>query len=449
MKYFEDWQEDRAMFTCSRDYVLGLTGSLMKYYSSEETETDGQSTYSTNDEEDNGNGKKRKSRSTSPSPAGKSKKKSKKSDHKLELIPPESELGRIAEFHSLALGDSIEKDLDHKNYSYGVEFLVGKPVRLYCPIGNSYHVGRIIDWRRATNFLPNFQDLETAATTSISENKLLFYGEGDIASTEFLVRFLSGMNGRKKILYQWMILEEHSLAVGTSVIWGQIGNFKGMQGWKPAQILLRTSLELVPIAKHQNTKTDDDEKDIFAFTMFFGGQFYALLSLRKEATDFLSVRFHTQTSISSIGASSENTNVANTTSTKNAKNLDVSYAVAMAKAEIEEQKRVRYWHKLPLQNAMHNKALTLVDESSLPPLKIQDSINADSIPANSAEGHGTSPTTTILPKLCPLISLGLDRIWLTETLGNIEESLDCLNSITVESVSSIQSAIAQLHEESC
>jgi hypothetical protein len=27
------------------------------------------------------------------------------------------------------------------------EFLIGKPVRLYCNLDNEYHSGRILDWR--------------------------------------------------------------------------------------------------------------------------------------------------------------------------------------------------------------------------------------------------------------------------------------------------------------
>ena len=70
-----------------------------------------------------------------------------------------------------------------------------------------YHTGRIIDWRSA---LPSGIEPSIARTH--------FYGDSVQASTEFYVRFASGVNGRKKTLLQWMILEEHSCAVATSVV---------------------------------------------------------------------------------------------------------------------------------------------------------------------------------------------------------------------------------------
>ena len=48
------------MFTCSRDYVLQVIGSLMKYYSSDEIEKDAQEKDPTDNEEDEE--KKRKSK---------------------------------------------------------------------------------------------------------------------------------------------------------------------------------------------------------------------------------------------------------------------------------------------------------------------------------------------------------------------------------------------------
>ena len=110
-----------------------------------------------------------------------------------------------------------------------------------------------------------------------------------------------------------------------------------------------------------------------------------------------------------------------------------------------------------MQNANHSKALTLIDESTLPQLKLPQHlsheycINADSKPGTSAHDQrrgNANATNTILPKPCPLIPLGLDRSWLVGAIGNIEESLDCMNSITIKPVSNMQSAIAQLHRES-
>jgi len=87
------------------------------------------------------------------------------------------------------------------------DFFIGKIIKIFCPKDNMYHTGRIIDWRSA---LPSGIEPSIARTH--------FYGDSVQASTEFYVRFASGVNGRKKTLLQWMILEEHSCAVATSVV---------------------------------------------------------------------------------------------------------------------------------------------------------------------------------------------------------------------------------------
>ena len=50
---------------------------------------------------------------------------------------------------------------------------------------------------------------------------LEYYGIGSLSTTEFLVRFPAGLQGRKKELLRWIMLEEHSLAVGVSLIEGK------------------------------------------------------------------------------------------------------------------------------------------------------------------------------------------------------------------------------------
>ena len=63
-------------------------------------------------------------------------------------------------------------------------YLVGKSVHLYCPLDNTYHIGRVIDWRKARPFMK----LRADAT----DKKCEFYGNGQMKSCEFLVRFKAG-----------------------------------------------------------------------------------------------------------------------------------------------------------------------------------------------------------------------------------------------------------------
>jgi hypothetical protein len=80
------------------------------------------------------------------------------------------------------------------------DFLLGHCVRLYCPIENQYHSGRIIHWRKATHCDQ--------------------FWSSEVSNIEYLVRFPAGKDFRKTSMQQWLILEEHALAIGVSLIWG-------------------------------------------------------------------------------------------------------------------------------------------------------------------------------------------------------------------------------------
>ena len=140
------------------------------------------------------------------------------------------------------------------------EFLVGKPTRLYNNLDNEYHHGRIVDWRKCTIYprltSSSYEYIEehnvsddgltsqqnnistnntSAAVKSISINQLDYYGFGPLSTCEFLVRFPSGLQGRKKELLKWIMLEEHSLAVGVSLILGKKSKLSRSVDWKPEE----------------------------------------------------------------------------------------------------------------------------------------------------------------------------------------------------------------------
>eukprot|EP00957_Ditylum_brightwellii_P126006 9606767-Ditylum_brightwellii.AAC.1 len=88
-----------------------------------------------------------------------------------KLGPPKSEFRNIAVLHKTATSEIVKRsslgaekkkmevDSNTNNnttmsknddeFEFGPSSLVGKPIRLYCPNDNSYHVGRIVDWRAA------------------------------------------------------------------------------------------------------------------------------------------------------------------------------------------------------------------------------------------------------------------------------------------------------------
>lgn len=125
-----------------------------------------------------------------------------------------SELERIHEICAAAFDDFMwrgtkpfsEQKKAHVR-QYHPEDLLGKILKLYCPIDNSYHTGRILDWRFC------------ATPGTDLDNTKLFCGKGEIARSEFLIRFSSGANGRKTSILQWIILEEHCCAISAGLVY--------------------------------------------------------------------------------------------------------------------------------------------------------------------------------------------------------------------------------------
>lgn len=350
---------------------------------------------------------------------------------------PMSELWRISQSHGDAMSEpSTAQTVEPKKLSppLGPDFLVGKPLRLYCPVGNNYHNGRILDWRKATHLAPVSDD----------EPRNAFHGKSDIASSEFLVRFPAGMNHRKQSLHCWIILEEHALAVGTSLVWGKFDIKDGPNGWHPAQTWLRTSLELVPfchlLEENKNQISYETEYhpggETWALTEVLGTDTHVLLSLQSEAVDFFSPTVPNHGALlkgQKHGKSPHPVSPTKGRDLKNDRQLEISTALALA--ESQEQKRIREWSAMPLNNAAHKQALSIVDESALPPLLVS--------PQDG--NHGDDDR---IPRLCPQIEQGLDRLWIMELLRErgAERSLDSAASLSCELVGSSPLVVAKFRE---
>ena len=108
---------------------------------------------------------------------------------------------------------------------------VGKSIRLYCPIGDEYHNGRILDARKPTAVTYDTEDgtgnkvKGDKAKSSRRHTKARFAAKTsflDIDDTEILVRFPAGKDNRKTSLTLWMRLEEHCVALATQIAWGRL-----------------------------------------------------------------------------------------------------------------------------------------------------------------------------------------------------------------------------------
>jgi hypothetical protein len=209
--------------------------------------------------------------------------------------------------------------------------LIGQSVRLYLPDENVYHTGRIVDHR--------FYEppVISCAVGDVSASAIL---EGGVVTqcepipelpsrrtttTEYLVRFPSGVAGRKIPVHRWLLLEEHALSVGVSVVWAKpplVGNKNG-DVW-PVQIVARSKLErvLTQASPDKNTLSTVPTKEVAALGFFFGEASSCFLPLHSCATDFTSSTY------------------AHLRKTDDDK---LCLAMAMASVELEEQRRVNTW----------------------------------------------------------------------------------------------------------
>jgi len=335
---------------------------------------------------------------------------------------PESEMERSAMTHSLALCDSKALTRTRGGSESNREPLppdtyLGKPIRIYNSAGNQYHAGRIVDYRtRRSPHVP------------LSGNPM--------RDTEFLVRFAAGSGDRKRSHQHWILLEEHALAVGTTLVWGQIP----AGSWKPAILWLRTARDLVPVQNLLNESEGEihyvsgssdvggaaaaaaepskqqlqqqvwspsrTKHKVFSLARTFGEfETFALINVRDQSVDL----FHQETMDKHL---------------HNKKN-DSQFLLPfqMAKMEHEVQQRVRAWRALPQENPVGPRVLSSRDSHTLPSL----------VPANKPP---TSQIGSTHAELCPSIARGLDRAKILQLLQRrgctVEQTKDVAASLSCE-----------------
>jgi hypothetical protein len=284
-------------------------------------------------------------------------------------------------FAGVAQGDDTGSACGISN-GFDPSVLVGQPIRLFNPIEDAYHIGRIVDWRDVPlsegNDTCNHYDNETTevapsekesmqeenieetvpkakrgrprkdpissggssasmaiameSTTEInvsaakdkpitSTSATASYSDAEddiidnrIGKTQYLVRFRSGVDGRKVPVHQWIFLEEHALSVGLCVVWADPSR-KGMLNvseaetgtgitdgeqkkhngeaklrqrmwYRPAQIVVRTALEMLPV-RDLNSAKHDDKRTTSALAYFFGKDFHHAVLPLGTAKEFV------------------------------------------------------------------------------------------------------------------------------------------------------------------
>ena len=301
-------------------------------------------------------------------------------------------------------------------------FFVGQPIKLYSPIEDAYHVGRIVDWRSVPSTTKSGGEVEdegsstpqtgaeedeppkkkskkpkgkgkskqdkqanrneaspTNTTTSSSASSGANKFDNAVGRTQYLVRFRAGIDGRKIPVHQWMFLEEHAVAVGVGLVWanpsGQTGDkavtsneasdntqkasnvkviAKPRMHFRPAQIVVRSILEMLPVKKLNTFKEGDD---LFALAHYFHCDFHFAvlkfdrsiagdagaanggsaaspeLSVTMVAADFVRPPTNLQEAIREARIDDD---------------ASLVLSISMATMEREEERRARHFHKLPL-----------------------------------------------------------------------------------------------------
>ena len=410
--YFEKVESERSNYSCNREFVCSLLSKHMKDYPDANTRKAPQDRTANQNVE--------------------------------YLSPPRSELWYAH--------DVVEQALEGSESAFDIErtgeLLVGKSVRIYNTLDNDYHVGRIMDWRTCTvypsicgNAGPPVSDDNTVELSDLE-----FYGNGPLSTSEFLVRFPPGLQGRKKEVTRWVHLEEHSLAVGVCLIEGRttsVKSSKTIEDWKPAMVLARSSLELVAVRQYLN---EDENGNLFAemitegsnrkphlsdrwalasFFGFHGDDQHGLLRLRDEARELL---FDETKSVGKgeDGEDAKKPEAATkglppTYRSRFADHSDIPLSLALA--EKAEQERCKDWVKLILQRSNHPRALVSANEYGM-------HLELD---------FGDKQDTRV----------ELDRLKIATTIdcchGKLSRERETIMSFTCEPVSSMAGAISKLH----
>jgi hypothetical protein len=245
--------------------------------------------------------------------------------------------------HSLALCDANKlartRGGHERRESLAPEEYVGKPIRLHDRIHDMYHTGRIVAYRNVDS-VPSWGDYQQppAKDTATSNESLSKY-----ANIEYLIRFPAGRDNRKSTYHHWIRLEEHSLSVGTALVWARITSSQ----WKPSILWLRTSLALTstlnPIDRSKMESNIDISKTkhkVCALVRTFGDEIHSVINIRDQCVD-----------LSDADATEQHLHA----------HPDNVLSFSIARTELAEQSRVQDWFKLKQVNPIGPAVLSSRD----------------------------------------------------------------------------------------
>jgi hypothetical protein len=282
-----------------------------------------------------------------------------------------------------------------KIFQLDPSYLVGMPIRLFNPIDNSYHTGRILDYKVDAPYKvdePISGSKQFGPSSKFPVPNISDLVDLEISRTLFFVRFRQGIEGRRIAVHQWIYLEEHAVAIGGEICWGKIGNDKYNANerkeishdhednlnmitqdvaslYRPCQMIFRSLLEMIPV-QNLNSPTSCNYRKISnlnVLAMGFGISFsHIRLKLdynNNEMDKHLALTIDTGIANTSVPtpdntteeqsrpqaiplAASNPTWINQMLQRVELSDEDVALGLAMAHVEKEEERRVRVRHNL-------------------------------------------------------------------------------------------------------
>jgi CXXC zinc finger domain len=360
---------------------------------------------------------------------------------------PVSELERFCRTNYLALLDMSElaRKLSSSNEGlkstdpvpsfyeplHADQFL-GKPIRIYDALSNRYQTGRIVDYRDATTPDAVCRKRKRSKTETLpSETTDLLYQD-----TEFLIRFAAGKDGRKSSYYHWIVLEEHSLAVGMTLVWAKMQ--PRAKRWEPAIAWYRTARELVPV-QHllDGEKGEIYFQSLSSMDLLYSQKDLATRSRGRHFTNKPSKKvkrkaislmrtFGSPEEYGLVDAKQSAVDLMNDNATAAHRTPDIILSYEIALAEVREQNRVRdWWHSIernrnPIGGKMAYAGVSSQDYYRLPSLIPRTNYIAD-LTYSHRFGELQGKTRHRATSLCPNVQLGLDRKLVLQLLKSKDE----------------------------
>ena len=222
------------------------------------------------------------------------------------------------------------------------------------------------------------------------------------------------MEGRKRSLQHWMLLEEHSVSIFCKEIWACIKpDPEKKDSYRPGYLVVRSSIEIIP-DRDVNWENINEDGGCRALCLI-SSKSSIVLDLESQAFSFLSPSFEKER--------------------VQPPDRLIAIMAATVSSNINEARRVFRWHEMYLDNPFHPKGLSMMNINSLPELEFPSRKNT--------QFHQN------VPRKCPSLSHGLDQIWLCDMIKDLSNNhrMETVATLRCSKVESKRKALQTIIQE--